>query len=503
MKKIGIIDVGSNSMRLVIYKVSPNNAFVPIEDVKEGARLGEDVNITGKIKESKLELGFRTMMLFKGICDSHQVDEIIAFGTAAIRSASNSGELLDAVRNELGIDIKIFSGSDEATHSFLGAINSLDIKDGIMMDMGGASTELVWFKERKAHKWVSLNFGSVTIGQMADIKNKLKDKDEKRIRKHIKDELEKVEWLNETKGLTLVGVGGVVRNVASIHHRMVKYPLNTLHGYRMELEDVRDVFNMVKEKDYEEKLDIEGLSRSRADIFMGAVVAIEEILEYAELQHTVISGNGIREGVLFERLKKMGREIKNVFENSLTSLIEQYEVHREERRKVYGNFKKIFRKLAVIHEIEEISEKSIKAASTLGRTGVYINFYNHELHSAYVILNSGIKGMEHQEIVTAALMLIDHDEDSELAEKFYPLLSKMQVQNLPALSKILSLSEAFNKILVGEDDFEIEIGEKKIVFCIKKEDLLDIQIAEMFISKRRFKEIFGRGIEIKRYRRES
>jgi exopolyphosphatase/guanosine-5'-triphosphate,3'-diphosphate pyrophosphatase len=498
MKKIGIIDVGSNSMRLVIYEVSSTNTFIPIEDVKEGVRLGEDVNKTRLIKENKLELAYKTLVLFKEICDKNSVDEIIAFGTAAIRVAVNAQELLDMVKQELGIDIQIFAAAQEAYFSFLGAINSLNIEEGVMMDMGGASTELVWFKHRHIHKWVSLNFGSVTIGELGNLKDILKEKDEKKIRQQIKDELKNVSWFREIKNLTLIGVGGIIRNIASIHHNLIDYPLDSLHGYHMTLENITEVFNLVKTKSYEEKLEIEGLSKSRADIFIGAVMAVEEILEYGNLKNIIISGCGIREGVLYKRLSEFGRELDNVFENSLNSSIELYKVNKSSREVVYQNFKKIFKRLAYIHNIKELNEKALLTACYLGKVGIGINFYNYELHSSYIILNSGIKGMSHNEIVLAALMLIDHNKFPHFVKRYYPLLTDKEKEYLPAIAKILSLAENFNKMLLTPIDFEVELTEKRIIFYIRKTDLLDIEISKMFISKRRFKEIFGRGIEIKR-----
>ena len=248
MKKIGIIDVGSNSIRVVIFEISPTKHFKVIEDIKETVRLGEGFHDTGVLKIKKINLAINTLRLFKGICENYGVDEIITFATAAVRNAENSKEFLIPIKNQLGLDVAVLSGVDEARFSYLGAVNSLDIKEGLLMDMGGASTELVLFRGKKILESISLNFGSVTLSQISDVKNPLKKADEARLKEQIFSEYEKVEWLKNLEGIPLVGVGGTVRNLAKVHSTIRQYPLNLLHDYQMAATDVTLVYNFFKKK---------------------------------------------------------------------------------------------------------------------------------------------------------------------------------------------------------------------------------------------------------------
>ena len=212
-KRICVMDIGSNSIRMVIYEITPNKSFIPIEDIKETVRLGEGINDKKELKDEKIKLALKTIQLFKKVCLKNNVDEIVAFGTAALRIATNGEYLLKEILKTTGIDVIVFKGEDEAYFSFEGAINTLDIKDGVVIDLGGSSLEIVHFENREALERVSLNFGAVTLSEIANLKDKLSKKDEETLREFIQNQLKIVQWKEKIKDLPLIGVGGTVRNI--------------------------------------------------------------------------------------------------------------------------------------------------------------------------------------------------------------------------------------------------------------------------------------------------
>ncbi|GLI56316.1 exopolyphosphatase [Propionigenium maris DSM 9537] len=497
MKRIGIIDIGSNSIRLVIYEISPNRSFKAIEDIKESPRLGDGVNERGEMKLKRMDLAFHTLMLFKRVCERYGVDEIIPFATAAVRNSRNSHVLLDLVREQLGMDIKVFSGEDEAFFSFKGAINNLEVDEGILMDMGGASTELVWYKERKVHKWISLNFGSVTLSQIAQVRDSLSSKEEEQLKKYIMEEYSRVPWLKEAEGIPLIGVGGTIRNLAKVHSLMINYPLLLLHDYRMNLDEVESVYRKIKGMDYEEKLLLPGLARSRADIFTGAVCAIRELISYSSLSGAVISGFGIREGVLYEKLYEYGRTFENVFETSLFDTVERYSLSREDGERVYGVFTKILEALDPLHKMERIPEEILRTICYMGRVGVSVSFHDYPLHSFYMILNAELRGISHKDLVKAALIVSQQEKLNTLHKNYTKLLGKSDLKEITYLSIILRISKIFNRtFLMKREDFHVEIDGERVRFCIDTGELMDVQVSRMLMSGKRFKEVFGRQLEV-------
>jgi exopolyphosphatase/guanosine-5'-triphosphate,3'-diphosphate pyrophosphatase len=495
MKKIGIIDIGSNSIRLVVFRVTPAKNFYVIEDVKESVRLGEGVNKTGQLKSKKMDLAFHTLQIFKGICDQHETDEIIAFATAAVRNASNSSELLESVEENLQMKVRVFSGEDEAYHSLLGAVNSLDIDEGLLIDMGGASTELVWFKNREIYKWESLNFGSITLAQVASVKGKLSSNCEIKLRQYIREEYEKLSWLKDLGDIPLVGVGGTIRNMGKVHSIMCEYPLNILHGYGLKDGDAYEIFDHIKTKNYEQKLELSGLSKSRADIFTGAMCAVVELLDYTAIERIIISGCGIREGVLYKKLNEYGKRVDNVFESSLADTMEHFSLSKENGERIYNIFTKIFQSLKPLHGIHEVEDKIIRIASYMGRVGVGISYYDHPLHSFYMIINSGLKGIKHRELLMSALIVSQQDNFNDLSKDYCDILGGNDIRVMQKLSVMLRISKIFNRVfLLDSNSLSVEITDESVIFYIENKELLEVQISRLMMSGKRFKEVFDRQL---------
>lgn len=495
MKKIGIIDIGSNSIRLVIFKVTPAKNFYVIEDVKESVRLGEGVNKTGKLKPKKMDLAFHTLQIFKGICDRHETDEILAFATAAVRNASNSHELLESVEENLMMKIKVFSGEDEAYHSLMGAVNSLDVEEGLLIDMGGASTELVWFKDREIHRWESLNFGSVTLAQLTNVRGRLSKASEENLRSHIKEEYGRLSWLKELGDIPLIGVGGTIRNMAKVHSIMCEYPLNILHGYGLKDGDAYELFDYIKVKNYEQKLELPGLSKSRADIFTGAMCAVVELLEHTSIERIIISGCGIREGVLYKKLHEYGKHVNDVFETSLLDTMEHFNLSKENGERVYNLFTKIFDSMKPLHKIKEVEEKVIRIASYMGRVGVGVNYYDHPLHSFYMIINSGLKGVKHRELLMGALIVSQQDKFNDLSRNYHAILGGNDIRVMKKLSVMLRISKIFNRVfLLDSSRLSVEITDESVIFHIENQELLEVQISRLIMSGKRFREVFDRQL---------
>ncbi|MGL5982055.1 MAG: Ppx/GppA phosphatase family protein [Cetobacterium sp.] len=497
-KKISVIDIGSNSVRMVIYEIAANRAFIPIEDIKETIRLGEGINDKKELKEEKINLTLKTLQLFKKVCLRNNVDEIIAFGTAALRIATNGEVLLESILKTTGIDVIVFKGEDEAYFSFEGAINTLDIKDGVVIDLGGSSLEIVYFKNREALDRISLNFGAVTLSEIVDLRNKLGKKDENILREFIRKNLKNVEWKDKLKGLPLIGVGGTVRNIGGIHLYMNNYPLELLHNYKVDIDGVSAVVKNLKELNLKEKQEIQGLSKARADMFIGAAIAVEEILICFKLDSLIISGYGIREGVLYERLSECGKVIEKPFEDGFKDIIEILNINHFTKEKQYEIFKKMYLKLAENYSFKLKNEKIIKVITYLYDIGKVINYVNYPIHSAYMILNLGIKGIEQKELIASALIVAKKNKKYKGLEKYRDIFKEEEIEELLMLSKILNITNIFyDNLLLENNDFEIEITSEKIIFYIKDKEESDLKMIDLFISEKKFTNIFDKELDFK------
>lgn len=497
-KRICVMDIGSNSIRMVIYEITPNKSFIPVEDIKETVRLGEGINEKKELKEEKIKLALKTIQLFKKVCLRNDVDEIVAFGTAALRIATNGEGLLKEILRTTGIDVIVFKGEDEAYFSFEGAINTLDIKEGVVIDLGGSSLEIVHFKDRKALERVSLNFGAVTLSEIVNLKDRLNKKDEEVLREFIREQFKIVQWRDELKGLPLIGVGGTVRNIGGVHLYMNNYPLELLHNYKVCVDGVKEVVDYLKDKDYKEKQDVQGLSKARADVFIGAAIAVEEVLTYFNLKELIISGYGIREGVLYERLSECGKVVEDPFEEGFKEIVEILDIDTRIKDKHYKILKKICSTLDKEYEFKEVSEKVKKIVTYLYDIGKVINFVNYPLHSAYMILNLGIKGIEQKELVASALIVARGNKKYKGLEKYKEIFKDEEIEELMMFSKILNITNIFcDDLLLDEENFDIEVTKDEIIFYIKEKDEEDLKIIDLFISQKKFVNTFDKKLKFK------
>lgn len=497
MQKIAIIDIGSNSIRLVLFEIYKNHSFRVIDDIKENPRLGEGIFTDGLMKQSNMDKALETLILFKSLCDYNEVTEILAFGTAAVRSAKNSKEFLAKIKTNCNIEITVLSGEEEAKYSFFGAINSLDIKQGLLVDMGGASCELVHFEDREIKNSVSLNFGSLSLMEEFLLKDIVDEDAERALNAYLEKEFSLVPWLKEVKGIPLVGVGGTIRNLGKINMKQKFYPIENLHNYFLNKEELNNLYDFLKPKDYKEKQKIEGLAKSRADIVSGASFVFSKLANYAELTGVVISGKGIREGFLYNHLDERGKKIEDVFQYGLFNVCERYGVNREHGEAIYKTFLEIFEKLQPIHNLEK-NEKIIKTLSYLSFSGVNISYYDHDIHSFYTILNSRLDGVSHKELLISALSSSQQNKRNSLYENYKGFLSEKEMFLTNVYGLIISFSKTFNRLHGSEvKEFGITIKDENVFMEIFSKEPINLEIKIAMESSKRFEKLLNKKLYIK------
>lgn len=250
MQRIAIIDIGSNSARLVISHIYKNGAYNMVYNQKETLRLSQKVDGKNMLTEEAFSSTVETMKSFAYMCKVYHADKTIAVATAAIRNANNGSELVKEVAEKTGIQLHIITGNTEAYISYLGVINTLNVKSGIIYDLGGGSTELILFKERKILECVSLPFGAVNTTGMFNTRNEMPPNVYADLSFFIMSRLAEYPWLKQD-GLPLIGVGGTARTVAKIIQRSSKYPATKIHNFSYSLPVFRSFFSKLRQTDLE------------------------------------------------------------------------------------------------------------------------------------------------------------------------------------------------------------------------------------------------------------
>ncbi|MBQ7954098.1 MAG: Ppx/GppA family phosphatase [Clostridia bacterium] len=296
--RIAIIDLGSNSIRMNIIEVINNSATV-LENIRTVVRLSEGMGDEKLLRENAVERTLTELKKFKRIIDDMCVDEVRAIATAALRTAKNA-ELFLKPASDIGVEFEIITGEKEAYYDFMGVVNTLPVKDCLIVDIGGASTELIYVKDCVNVNVVSIPMAAVNITEKYFFGTIADDNELSYAVNQFKCKIDEAEWVKDIKNIDVVGMGGTVRALT----KMQDVPDHKVHGYTMGREHTfNKIYELVK-MPIEKRVEIDGIGRGRADIILGGVVPLLAIMEYIDSPKLISCVSSLREGVMYDILKK-------------------------------------------------------------------------------------------------------------------------------------------------------------------------------------------------------
>jgi exopolyphosphatase/guanosine-5'-triphosphate,3'-diphosphate pyrophosphatase len=499
VKRIGIIDIGSNSIRLNLVEFDRNYSFSIIDEVKESVRLGKDMSADGELNPLRMDNAMNTLAFFKRLCISQNTTEIIAVATEAVRKAANQQEFLNKAKSELNVDIRVLSGTEEAFYDYFGTINTLDLEDGLLIDIGGSSTELAYMKKRKLIDSISLPFGAIDLSEKFSLFQTMDEKKEKDMKDYITSYFKNIPWLNNLQNINIIGVGGSIRNIAKIHQKQSSYPMYNLHNYRMNSRNVSSIYGIVKNTDLEQRKKIKGLSKDRADIILGPLAALTTLQEFVNSKELSISSHGVRSGLLYEYLLQSTTPLCDVFNFSISKHLDKYAENETHPKKVWSLMESMYNQLNPLLRLNINPYKMIKAASLLHDCGININYYDHHKHSFYMILNSNINGLTHKEHLMAAYIAANHRRNnfkisSEYSEK---ILSSEDIATIDKLSILLRISESLDTAMNSNVTvIQCSIERDKVVITLQAKSDTVLEVHDAIEAAPAFKKIFNRNLVI-------
>jgi len=502
VERIGIIDLGSNTARLVIVDMFAENHYMVVDELKESVRLGQDMDRDGFLKPQRIAETIKTLKMFKRLCDTSKVDRIIAVGTAAVRRAKNQRSFLDEIQVSCNITIRVLSEEEEALLVYRGVINSMDIPKGIILEVGGGSTKIIYYNRRNVLGFASLPFGAVTLTDIF-ANEPTPEQSALRVEEFFTEQLKRIPWLKEVDPeAQMIGVGGSFRNLFKIRKLVCKYPMDLVHNYRLATEDFAGVYNMLKVLDVDKRKKIKGLSPARADIMPAAMAIVNSFVSYMNIDTFTIGACGLREGLMVNQALPITLEkpISDVLGYSLDRLVKYYDCDPKHVEHVLLLSVQLFKQLRVLHKFPRQYLKVLKIAASLHDCGMRVKYYGHAKHSRYIILNSSIYGATHREIVLAAFVAGCHNgEDVPLAEwqKYKDIVTEEDLDAVKKLGVLLRIAESLDRTHCGMvTGLNCDVlGDSVIMKTIVAGDAaLEVRDAET--ANPEFKKAFKKNLEI-------
>lgn len=503
MEKIAIIDLGSNTARLLIVDVTETGHFNVVDQLKEAPRLGEGMERDGFLKPQRIQETIRTLKMFRKLCDANGIERIIAVATAAVRRAKNQRSFLDEVASVCGIKFKVLTAEEEAMLVYKGVINTMDIPKGLILEIGGGSTKIVYYNRRNLLAYETLPFGSITLTELFAEDGLSPDKQAEKIEEFFTEQLSHIPWLETVDPeVQLIGVGGSFRNLCRMSKIMRKYPMKNIHNYVLQDSDFNHTYDLIKSLDLDRKKKIKGLSSGRADILPSALAAISAFKKYMKLGNVVVSASGLRTGILFNYAvpTTIDKPISDVLGFSLNGLVELYGCNKAHTEQVVDLSVQLFKQLRVLHKFPRQYLKILKVAAYLHDAGTKVQFYNFEKHSGYIILNSNIYGFSHRDIVLASFVVANNAiEDINLQEwsKYKDLVTDEDMDAVRKMGIMLRIADALDRSMTATvKGINCDILGDSVIMKTELDGDATLEINSALQVGADFRKIFKKNLEI-------
>lgn len=305
---VAVVDIGSNSVRLVLYRLS-GRAIWTVYNEKVLAGLGRDVAATGKLSPEGSAMALVAIRRFKAMLDARTLTVFTA-ATAAVREARDGPAFVEQVHAETGLDIRVLTGPEEARYAALGVLAGAPGAEGVAGDLGGSSLELTRIgpaagPAERLGKGVSLPLGPFALASPSGF-------DADRIRALVARRLAPAE--RDFSARRFHAVGGAWRNLALLHMRMGAYPLEIVHQYALSARDALDLARFIARQSRGSLERIEGVSKKRLETLPYAALVLEGLVERLGVERVEISAYGVREGLLFEAMSPEVRRLDPLVE---------------------------------------------------------------------------------------------------------------------------------------------------------------------------------------------
>lgn len=311
MTNLVVIDLGSNSVRMQISQIDDYGGYTVMGYFREYVRLSENMGKEMTLKEEPMNRTIQALKDFKTRYTQYDNVVVKAVATAAVRGAKNQAEFLKRVKDEVGLDLQVISGSTEAYLDYVGVVNTLPVRNGIIMDCGGASTELIWVQNGACKERVSIPIGSVVLSQNYNLADTISASDLYSAMNAAGQKISTVRWLGQVHNLPLIALGGSNRTIAKIHRREVTDEVDELpdiHGMHLPPHYIFNLVGKLIAMNKDERMKIPGLAKNRADVIVGGLIPISLVLRNLQISEVIFSNCGLRDGILFEYLRKNRKE---------------------------------------------------------------------------------------------------------------------------------------------------------------------------------------------------
>lgn len=415
--RIAAIDIGTNSIHMIVVHVRPDLSFEVVDREKDMVRLGAGGLDGRSLTPTAMAAALQTLAKFKRLAESHKVDEIVAAATSATREADNGGDFIAQVDRETGIRIRVISGTEEARLIHLAAAYGVDVgsSTAAVVDIGGGSVEVTLGTASHLALGKSFKTGVIRLTERFVKSDPLDGRDERRLVKHINREMGAYLDQIATRGFDrVIGTSGTILSLGALASNEGAGRVEDIRNRRVSAKAFRRLRKRLVAADIEERLAIPGLDPRRADLSVAGSVLFDTILRRLGAEEFTLCDLALREGLVLDYINRNSARIRkierypDVRRRSVVELGERCGYWSEHAQQVARLALSIFDQTRSVHGLTDREREWLEYGALLHDIGVHISYERHHRHSYYLIKNGDLRGFDPQEIEIMALVARYH-----------------------------------------------------------------------------------------------
>lgn len=305
MENFVIIDIGSNSVRMAVYQINADGTYHEIKRMKNDTRLSEGMGNKNILQFSAMKRTIETLKHFKSEYSKLSNVTVKAIATAAVRQAQNQQDFLHSIKDEIGITVQVLTGNEEAYYDYEGVVKRLSVRDYVLMDIGGASVEIVHVRNKQAINYVSIPTGAVKMTERFKLQNEITAANLFSAQQFIIEMYSKIGWLKHPLHYPIVLIGGAARTLARINRRHQHFKhVDRIQDYQLTRKQINHTMSIFLNDNLKQRQQINGLESDRADVIVGGLINLTSVMDFIDSKRVIFSDGGVREGVVNEYVEK-------------------------------------------------------------------------------------------------------------------------------------------------------------------------------------------------------
>ena len=464
--QLAAIDIGTNSVHMIVVRVRPDLSFEVIDSEKLMVRLGAGGLDGGQLTVEAMDAALEALARFKRLAVAHSVDEILAAATSAVREAKNGGEFLTRIEEATGIRAGVIPGAEEARLIHQAAVYGVDIGGGraVVIDIGGGSVEITLGSGTSVQSARSFKLGVIRLTERFVRSDPLSDRDEERLNKHILNEVgDYCDELVVAGFDRVIGTSGTILSLGAMAATPAGgMPPSEVRNLRVPAKQIRRLRKELVGLPLDGRRELPGMDPRRADLDVAGSVLLDTILKRLGADELTLCDLALREGLVLDYIRSNTRhiaqtdQIPDVRRRSTVELAERCNYSAEHAQQVVMLALALFDQTRPVHGLADREREWLEYAALMHDIGVHISYQRHHRHSHYLILNGDLRGFDPDEIAVIALIARYHRRGTpKKAHEEYAQLPPPLRPAVRALASILRVAESLDR------------GHAQVVTCLE------------------------------------